>query len=174
MVHTENHPFSALSHQIEQLLWASVILASFIAAVSLVNMGRLSLFIAPCMFLITLAQNLSLIGLISRDRKKSATELVNTLAPTASRLAVISFWVLAAFWTLSVVVIIIVSVLIMAMDQFEGWERLAGYIELPLVVAEICLLVVLAAKCAKQRRNTIIQPAPVDWQHFGPPVSVHV
>jgi len=174
MVHTENNPFSALTLQIEQFLWASVILASFIAAVSLVNMGRLSLFIAPCMFLITLAQNLSLIGLVSRDRKKSPAQLENTLAPTASRLAIISFWVLAAFWVLAVVVIVIVSVLIMAMDQFEGWERLAGYIELPLVVAEICLLVILATKCAKQRRNTIIQPAPVDWQHFGPPVSVHV
>jgi len=63
------------------------------------------------------------------------------------------------------------SVIISGMtNAMEGWERLAGYIELPMAVAEIFILVVIAMKCSKQRKDTIIQPAHVDWQHFGPPV----
>ncbi|KAF8972514.1 hypothetical protein BDZ97DRAFT_838191 [Flammula alnicola] len=164
----ENNPFSALSRQIDQFLWASVILVSGVAAIALINMGRLSLFMGPIMFLLTLAHNFTLIGLISRDRKKSADQLAGTLAPTASKANIIICWILAALWAVVVLLIIVVSVLIMGMDEFEGWERLAGYMELPLVVAEICLLVVLATKCAKQRRNTIVQPANVNWQQFGP------
>jgi len=167
----ENHPFSKLARQIDQYLWASVILTSAIAAVSLMNMGRLSLFMAPIMFLITLAHNFTLLGLSSRDRKKSTDKLNNTLAPTSSKANILICWILAGLWFITVLIIIITSVIIMGMkNQFEDWERLAGYIELPIVVAEIFLLVVIANKCKKQRKNTIIQPAHVDWQHFGPPV----
>jgi len=166
----ENHPFSKLARQIDQYLWTSVILTSAVAAVSLMNMGRLSLFIAPCMFMITLAHNFTLLGLSSRDRKKSSDKLNNTLVPTSTKANIVICWVLAGFWSLTVVVIIIMSVIIMGMNEFEDWERLAGYIELPLVMAEIFLLVVIARKCSKQRATSLIQPAHVDWQHFGPPV----
>jgi len=172
MTVTENHPFSKLARQIDQYLWASVILTSAVAATSLINMGRLSLFMAPVMFMITLAHNFTLLGLASRDRKKPTDKLANTLAPTASKANIIICWVLAGLWCLTVLIIIIMSVIISGMrDAFEGWERLAGYIELPMVVAEICMLVVIATKCSKQRKSTIIQPAHVDWQHFGPQVS---
>jgi len=166
----ENHPFSKLARQIDQYLWTSVILTSAVAAVSLMNMGRLSLFMVPCMFMITLAHNFTLLGLSSRDRKRSSDKLNNTLAPTSTKANIVICWVLAGFWSLTVVIIIIMSVLILGMNEFEDWERLAGYIELPMVVAEIFLLVVIGKKCSTQRKNTIIQPAHVDWQHFGPPV----
>jgi len=166
----ENHPFSKLARQIDQYLWTSVILTSAVAAVSLMNMGRLSLFVAPCMFMITLAHNFTLLGLASRDRKRSSDKLTNTLAPSSTKANIVICWILAGFWSLTVIIIIIMSVIIMGMNEFEDWERLAGYIELPLVVAEIFLLVVIAKKCSKQRKNTIIQPVPVDWQHYGPPV----
>jgi len=166
----ENHPFSKLARQIDQYLWASVILTSAVAAVSLMNMGRLSMFVAPCMFMITLAHNFTLLGLASRDRKKPSDKLNNTLAPTSTKANIVICWVLVGFWSLTVVIIIIMSVIIMGMNEFEDWERLAGYIELPMVVAEIFLLVVIARKCLKQRKNTIILPEHVDWRHFGPPV----
>jgi uncharacterized membrane protein len=168
MTVTENHPFSALSRQIDQFLWSSVILISAIAAVSLVNMGRLSLFVAPSMFLITLAHHLVILRLASRDRKKPTNALAGTLAPTASKANIIILWFLVALWIIVVCVIIIVSVLIMSMNQYEGWERLAGYLEIPLVVAEIALLITLALKCRKQRRRTVVAPVSVDWQHFRP------
>jgi len=167
----ENHPFSKLARQIDQYLWASVILTSAVACVSLMNMGRLSLFMAPVMFIITLAHNFTLLGLASRDRKKPSNALANTLAPTSSKINIIACWLLAALWSVVVFIIIIASVLIMGMNEFEGWERLAGYIELPMVVAEIFLLVVIAMKCKTQRRRTMIEPEHVDWQHFGPPPS---
>jgi hypothetical protein len=166
----ENHPFSKLARQIDQYLWASVILTSAVAAVSLMNMGRLSMFVAPCMFMITLAHNFTLLGLASQDRKKSSDKLNNTLAPTSTKANIVICWVLVGLWSLTVVIIIIVSVIIMGMNEFEDWERLAGYIELPMVVAEIFLLVVIARKCVKQRKTSIIQPENVDWQHFGPQV----
>jgi len=165
----ENHPFSKLANQIDQFLWTSVVLTSAVATVSLINMGRLSLFMGPCMFLITLTHNFILLGLTSRNRKKSTDKLTNTIAPTATKANLIICWMLAFFWSITLLVIIIASVLIMGMNDFEGWERLAGYIELPFVVAEIFLMIVIARRCTKQRKNTIIQPAHVDWQHFGPP-----
>lgn len=57
----------------------------------------------------------------------------------------------------------------MSSGQFEDWERLAGYIELPFVVAEVGLLVILALKCRKQRRGSIVEPERVDWEHYGHP-----
>jgi len=168
MTVTENHPFSALSRQIDQFLWSSVILVSAIATISLMNMGRLSLFIAPSMFLITLTHHLVILRLASRDRKKPSDALVGTLAPTARKANIILLWLLVVLWIVVVLVIIIVSVLVMSMNDYEGWERLAGYIELPLVVAEVALLIILALKCRKQRRRTVVVPASVDWQHFGP------
>ncbi|PPQ69225.1 hypothetical protein CVT25_006942 [Psilocybe cyanescens] len=167
MTIVENHPFSKLARQIDQYLWASVILSSAVAAVSLINMGRLSLFVGPIMFMFTLAHNFTLLGLASRDRRKPSAELAGTLAPTASKLNIILCWALAALWSVVVLMIIIMSVLIMSMNQFEGWERLAGYIELPMVVAEVCLLVVIAMKCRTQRRRSMIQPERVDWSHVG-------
>jgi len=158
MTVAENHPFSALSRQIDQFLWSSVILASAVAAVSLINMGRLSLFMVPSMFLITLAQHLIILRLTSRNRKKPTDALAGTLAPTATKANIILLWILVVVWIIVVFVIIIVSVLIMSMNDYEGWERLAGYIEIPLVVAEIALLITLALKCRKQRRRTMGVP----------------
>jgi len=163
----ENHPFSALTRQIEQMLWASIILSCAVAAVSLINMGRLSLFMAPIVFSFTILHHGILLGLLSRDRKKSPDSLKGTLAPTAHKASIIFFWVIAALWSVVVLAVIIVSVIIMTMNDFEAWERFAGMVEIPIEVAEICLLIVLAIKCRKQRRNTMIQPAHVDWQHYG-------
>ncbi|KIM39070.1 hypothetical protein M413DRAFT_447424 [Hebeloma cylindrosporum] len=169
MTAAENHPFSALSRQIDQFLWASILLASAVTAISLINMGRLSVFTAPSMFLITVAHHIIFLRLASRDRKKPTHALEGTLAPTASKANIILLWILIAFWVIVVMIIIIVSVLVMSsMNQYEGWERLAGYLEIPFVVAEIALLIVLALKCRKQRRRTIVIPANVDWQHFRP------
>jgi hypothetical protein len=167
----ENHPFSALSRKIDQFLWASILLASAATAVSLMNMGRVSLFMVPSMFLVTVVHHIVFLRLSSRDRKKPTNALEGTLAPTASKANIILLWIIIASWIIVALVIIIVSAFIMSGSQYEGWERLAGYLELPFVVAEIALLVVLALKCRKQRRTTIVLPANVDWQHFGPTVT---
>ncbi|CAA7267735.1 unnamed protein product [Cyclocybe aegerita] len=164
---TENHPFSALSRQLEQLLWASIIISTAVAAISLVNLGRLSLFMAPVLFMATTLHHGILLGLHHRDRKKSAEELKGTLAPTAHKASIIFCWILVVFWIICVLAVVIVSVLIMANNQFEGWERLAGYIEIPMEVAEIVLLIVIAVKCRTQRRSTMIEPAHVDWENYG-------
>jgi magnesium-transporting ATPase (P-type) len=168
MTVAENHPFSALSRQIDQFLWSSIILASAVVAVSLMNLGRLSLFTAPSIFLITLAHHLIILRLASRNRKKPTDALPGTLAPTASKANIILLWLLVLLWVIVVLIIIFVSVQIMSMNNYEGWERLAGYLEIPLVVAEIALLIILALKCKKQRQRTVVPPASVDWQHFGP------
>ena len=167
----ENHPFSALSRQIDQYLWASILLASAVTAVSLMNMGRVSLFIVPSMFLVTLVHHTVFLRLTSRDRKKPTNALEGTLAPTASKPNIILLWIIIALWTVAAMVIILVSAFIMSGGQYEGWERLAGYLELPFVLAEIALLIVLALKCRKQRRAAIVLPAKVDWQHSGPTVT---
>src|SRR6266567_7454607 len=104
MTVTENHPFSALSRQIDQFLWASIILVSAIATISLMNMGRLSLFVAPCMFLITLAHHLFILRLASRDRKKPTDALAGTLAPTAGKANIILLWLLAFLWIIVVLI----------------------------------------------------------------------
>ena len=159
----ENNPFSALAGQIEQFLWASILLSVAIAAVSLVNMGRLSLFIAPITFMFTLLHHSTLLGLIHRDRKRDPDTLKNTLAPTAFKSSIVLLWLLILLWVVAVLAVIFVSVSIMSMKDYEGWERFAGYLEIPFEVAEVCVLVVLALKCRKQRRNTLIEPS-VDWQ----------
>jgi len=64
-------------------------------------------------------------------------------------------------------VIIVVSVIIEAGNSFESWERLAGFVELPTVVAEVALLVTIALKCRKQKKSSIVQPERVDWEHYG-------
>ncbi|KAF9556333.1 hypothetical protein CPC08DRAFT_96517 [Agrocybe pediades] len=165
----ENHPFSKLAKQIDNLLWASVILSTAIAALSLMNMGRLSLFMGPVMFMLTLLHNFVLLSLASRNRKIPSESLTNKIPPTATKANIVITWLLAALWTVVVLLIIVVSVIIMASDRFEAWERLAGYIELPFVGAEVALLVVLALKCRKQRRSSIIEPERVDWEHYGQP-----
>lgn len=172
MTMMQNNPYSKLQRQIDQFLWASVIFTSAVAAVSLMNMGRLSLFIVPCLFMITLAHNFTFLALASRDRRKSSDKLANTLAPTASKLNIVFCWVLAGFWSLTILIIIITSVLLMGSNMFEAWERFAGYIELAMVVGEIVLMVIIAKKCMTQRKHTIIQPEQVDWQHYGPPAPV--
>ena len=174
MTVAENHPFSALSRQIDQFLWASIILASATTAISLVNLGRLSLFMVPSMFLITAAHHLVFLRLMSRDRKKPSDTLVGTPAPTASKVNIILLWILIVVWMIAMLVIIIVSVHVVSTGHYEGWERFAGYLELPFVVAEIALLIVLALKCRKQRRRMIVPPANVDVQHFGPAVTTQV
>ncbi|KAH9487263.1 hypothetical protein JR316_0001333 [Psilocybe cubensis] len=163
----ENHPFSKLARQIEQYLWASVVLSSASATVSLINMGRLSCFVGPITFLFTLAHNFTLLALAARDRRRPPSALHGTMAPTASRAAIVLCWLLVALWSVVVLMIIIMGALIMGMGQFEGWERLAGYVELPMVVAEVFLLVVIAVKCKTQRKRSIIQPEHVDWRHVG-------
>jgi ABC-type sulfate transport system permease subunit len=168
MTLTENHPFSALARQIDQFLWASILLASAVTAVSLINLGRVSLFMAPSMFLVTLTHHILFLRLASRDRKKSTNALEGTLAPTASKANIILLWLVIALWIIVGLIIIVVSAFIMSANNYEGWERLAGYLELPFVVAEIALLVALALKCRKQRRTTIVLSANVDWQRFGP------
>jgi len=122
---------------------------------------------APIIFGFTLLHHSILLGLLSRDRKKTTESLKGTLAPTAKKASIIFMWILAGLWCIVVLAVIIVSVLIMTMNDFEAWEKLAGMVEIPIEVAEICLLIVLAVKCKKQRRNTMIQPAHVDWQHYG-------
>lgn len=162
----ENHPFSALTRQIEQMLWASIILSCAVAAISLVNMGRLSLFMAPILFVVTTTHHGVILGLLSRDRKRDQEHLKGTLAPTAQKATIIILWILPALWCIAVLTVCIVSVLIMAMNQFEGWERFAGYLELPFMVAEIALLIVLAIKCRKQRKRTMTDPVVSDWQSY--------
>jgi hypothetical protein len=164
-VFKENHPFSSLSRQIDYFLWTSVILSCAVTSVALMNMGRLSLFIVPILFMITLTFTFTLLVLTSRDRKKSPEELKGTLAPTSSKVCIAICWILIALWSLSAFIIVIISLVMM--KEFEVWERLAGYVELPLVVAEIFLLVVIVLKCKLQRRRTIIEPAKVDWVSTG-------
>jgi uncharacterized membrane protein len=165
MTLAENHPFSALTGQIEQLLWASIICSAAVATIALINMGRLSLFIAPIAFIFTLTHHSVLLTLLNKDRKKEPDALKGTLAPTAHKASIILCWLLAGLWCLVIVIVIIISVIIMGMNDYEGWERFAAYLEIPFQVAEICLLVVLAFKCRKQRRRTFIQPS-VDWQNY--------
>ena len=159
----ENNPFSALASQIQQFLWASILLSVAVAAVSLVNMGRLSVFIAPIAFMFTLLHHSILLGLIRRDKKKDSDTLKDTLAPTSLKSSIILLWLLILLWVVAVLAVIFVSVSIMSMKEYEGWERFAGYLEIPFEVAEVCVLVILAFKCRKQRRNTLIEPS-VDWQ----------
>lgn len=168
MTVAENHPFSALSRQIDQFLRSSILLATAVTAVSLVNMGRISLFTAPSVFLFTILHHTVFLRLASRDRKKPTSTLEGTLAPTASKANIILLWIIIVLWIIVVLIIIVVSVMVMSTNQYEGWERFAGYLELPFVVAEIALLIVLALKCRKQRRRTIVLPENVDWQHAVP------
>lgn len=171
MTVVENNPFSALTGQIEQLLWASIICSAAAATISLINMGRLSLFIAPIVFIFTLIHHSVLLSIMNKDRKKEPEALKGTLAPTASKASIILCWLLAALWCLVVVIVIIISVMIMAMNDYEGWERFAACLEVPFQVAEVCLLVVLAFKCRKQRRRTFVQPS-VDWQNYRSTTTV--
>ncbi|KAF8168471.1 hypothetical protein B0H34DRAFT_804316 [Crassisporium funariophilum] len=168
MTASTNQPFSSLSRQIDQCLWVSVILSCAAAAVSLVNLGRLSLLMCPIMFLITIIHNLTLIGLAARDRKKSPDDLQGSLAATSSKGNIIFLWILAALWIITVLIVIVVSVLVASNGAMEGYERLAGYVELPFQVAEIGILIFIALKCTVQRRRTIVLPANIeDWQQFA-------
>ena len=163
MAAKENNPFSALTGQIQQLLWASILLSVAVAAVSLVNMGRLSLFIAPIAFMFTLLHHSILLRLIHRDKKKDPDALKDSLSPTSCKWSIVLLWLLILLWVIAILAVVFVSVSIMSMKDYEGWERFAGYLEIPFEVAEVSVLIVLAFKCRKQRRKTLIEPS-VDWQ----------
>lgn len=173
-LHVENHPFSALSRQIEHLLWTSVVLIFFAVSASLLNRGRLSLLALPFLSLLTLVHNLTLIALVSRDRRRTTAALKGTLAPTAARAAVIVSWGLAALWAAVAVLVAVISGMLMAHGMLDRFGRLAAWGELPLLVVEAGVMAVLAAKSGKQRRATVQRPESVDWRHMRPPVSARV
>jgi len=178
----ENHPFSALSHQIDLLLWGSISLSLAISVASLLNLGRLSLLSAPILALLTAASNGVLLfhthrerlhssaGAnpdLDRDLSRDTTATKDTLTVPARTASIALCWLLAALWVVVAGIIMVVETLLAVMGQFEGWQMLVGYVELPLVGMEAALLVVLAVKCAKQRRVSIIKPESINWGGMG-------
>jgi len=155
----EHQPSSTLTGQIKELLFISLLLSVAIAAVSLVNLGRLSVFIAPIAFFLTAIHHSILLHLVRRQRtNETETETSKvTLARTSYKANIIVCWILILLWVVVVLVVVIISVMVMSGEAYETWERLAGYFEIPLEVAEICVLVVLAFKCRKQRRRTLAE-----------------
>ena len=77
------------------------------------------------------------------------------LAPTSYKASIITCWTLVLLWVVVVLAVVIISVMVVSTNTYETWERLAGYFEILLEVAEICVLVVLAFKCGKQRSRTL-------------------
>jgi len=175
----ENHPFSALSHQIDLLLWGSISLSLAISVTSLLNLGRLSLLSAPILAFLTAVSNGVFLFHTHRERQRSTAganpdldrDLSNTTAVKvtlpARRESIALCWLLAALWAVVAGIIMVVETLLAVMGQFEGWQMLVGYVELPLVGMEMALLAVLALKCAKQRRVSIIKPESINWGGMG-------
>jgi hypothetical protein len=175
----ENHPFSALSHQIDLLLWGSVSFSLAISVASLLNLGRLSLLSAPILAFLTAIFNGVLLYRTHRERLQSSAGANPDLDRDLNRDAVVKLtvpartesitlcWLLAALWVVVAGVIMVVETLLAIMGQFEGWQMLVGYVELPLVGMEAALLVVLALKCKKQRRVSIIKPESINWGSMG-------
>jgi len=155
MTLTEGHPLSALSEQITHLLYGSLVLSAAVTAVSLVNLGRLSVFMAPIAFILTVIHHSILLRLIRRARVNETETTKISLAPTSYKASIVACWVLIFLWVVVVLAVIIISVMVVTTNTYETWERLAGYLEIPFEVAEICLLMVLAFKCRKQRRRTL-------------------
>jgi len=154
----ENHPFSKRARHIDQWLWTSILLTVAITAVSLVNLGRISIFIGPSLFLITLTHHAVVLWLVSRDRQRSKINpdcLRNTTAPTATKANVFICWLFAFLWLLIVCIVLIVSVVVMHQEHVEAWERFAGYAEIPLECAEIGVLGYIAIRCEQQRKETV-------------------
>ena len=169
-IRRENHPFSALAQQIENLVCASLVLTSILAAAALLNTGRLSIFVVPALVIPTLIHGITLIILASRDRRRTAAELKGTLAPSARRPALVVAWGLSVLWVCAAAVIVVV----VAMAHLDTWGRRGACLELPLALAEAAVLAMLAVKCGKQRRRTIVRPQSVDWRNFGAPLSARV
>jgi len=171
----ENHPFSALSHQIDLLLWGSVSLSLAISIASLLNLGRLSLLSAPILASLTAIHNGVLLVHTHRERLQSTAganpdldrdlnkDAVVKLTVPACTESIAFSWLLAALWVVVAGIIMVVETLLAIMGEFEGWQMLVGYVELPLVGMEAALLVVLSLKCAKQRRVSIIKPETINW-----------
>jgi len=167
----EHHPLSALTGQITQLLYASIILSAAVTAVSLVNLGRLSVFMAPIAFLLTVVHHSILLHLIRRARKNETETTKIALAPTSYKATLIACWILIVLWVVVVLAVVIISVMVVTTNAYETWERLAGYLEIPFEVAEICVLVVLAFKCRKQRRRTLAELS-VDKRNYSSTTAV--
>jgi len=153
----EHHPLDALTGQITQLLYGSIVLSAAVAAVSLVNLGRLSVFMAPIAFFLTVFHHSILLYRIHRTRNNETETTKIALAPTSYKASIIACWILIFLWVIVVVAVVIISVMVVSTNAYETWERLAGYLEIPFEVAEICVLVVLAFKCRKQRRRTLAE-----------------
>ena len=162
----DHQSMSVLSGQIRDLLYASLILSAVIALLSFVNLGRLSVFMAPIVFFLTAIHHATILRLLRRepiDETEPETETETetesnkkvTLAPTSYKAGIFACWVLIVLWVVVVLSVVIISVMVVTTEAYETWERLAGYFEIPFEVAEICLLVVLAFKCRKQRRRAL-------------------
>jgi len=167
----EHHVLSALAGQITQLLYGSIILSASVAAVSLVNLGRLSVFMAPIAFFLTVVHHSILLYLIHRTRKNKTETTKIALAPTSYKASIIINWILIFLWVVVVLAVVIISVMVVTKDAYETWERLAGYLEIPFEVAEICVLMVLAFKCRKQRRRTLAELS-VDKRNYSSTTAV--
>ena len=155
----QDHQYmSVLSRQIKELLYVSLLLSAVIATLSFVNLGRLSVFMAPVAFFLTAIHHATILRLLRRepiDETKTESTKKVTLAPTSYKAGIFACWVLIVLWVVVVLSVVIISVMVVTAERYETWERLAGYFEIPLEVAEIALLVVLAFKCRKQRRKTL-------------------
>jgi cell division protein FtsW (lipid II flippase) len=79
------------------------------------------------------------------------------LTPTSYKASIITCWILIFLWVVVVLAVVIISVMVVSTNAYETWERLAGYLEIPFEVAEICVLMVLAFKCRKQRQRTLAE-----------------
>jgi hypothetical protein len=176
----ENHPFSALSHQIDLLLWGSISLSLAISVASLLNLGRLSLLSAPILAFLTAISNGIFLFYTHRERLRSTAganpdldrdlldrDAAAKLTVPARTESIALCWLLAALWVVVAGIIMAVETLLAVMGQFEGWQMLVGYVELPLVGMEAALLGVLAMKCAKQRRVSVIKPESINWGGMG-------
>jgi hypothetical protein len=155
----EHQPLPTLAGRIKELLYGSLLLSVAIAAISFVNLGRLSVFMAPVAFFLTAIHHLILLHLV-RGNRMNETETGTTktnLVATSYKASIITCWILVLLWVVVVLAVIIISVMVVSANQYETWERLAGYFEIPVEVAEICLLVALALKFRKQRRRTLAE-----------------
>jgi len=150
-----NQTLSTLAGQIKDLLYASLFLSAILTTVSLVNLGRLSVFIAPIAFFLTSIHHSTLLYLLHRQRMDETETTKIKLAPTSYKASIVVCWILILLWIVVVLAVVFISVTVVS--TYEAWERLAGYFEIPLEVVEACVLVVLAFKCKKQRRRTLAE-----------------
>jgi len=150
-----------LCKKLEQYFGISIILATAVVAVSLVNLGRQSVFFAPSMFIITVAHHGTMIWLSKRYRHKCAgqNDDYNAKAPpTARKPHLISCLVIMGMWALVVLIVIIVSLTRMKQAHVEEWERVIGYFEAPLECFQVGLLVFIIIKARRLRLETIHRP----------------